>query len=59
MFGGSRDQFGKAEVQDLQESIFCDDEILGLQVPVYDSGGVRLGESICGLLCNVQHLPGR
>ena len=49
----------EAEVEDLDDAVLRDHHVLGLQVPVDDPGGVRLGEPVGDLAGDVEQTPGR
>src|SRR5262249_22532149 len=48
---------GEAEVHDLDLAARLDVEVAGLEVPVDDLLGVRVGEAVAGLLHDVELLP--
>ena len=41
-----RHELGQAEIEDLHEPVSRDHEVLGLQVPVHDPGGMSPGQSV-------------
>jgi hypothetical protein len=47
-------QLGQAEVQDLDVAVLGDHQVLGLEVPVDDPGGVRLGKALGSLDSDVE-----
>ena len=49
----------EAEVEDLDDAVLRDHDVLGLQVPVDDPGGVRLGEPVGDLAGDVEQAPRR
>ncbi len=53
------EELGEPEVEDLDRAVLRDHHVLGLQVPVDDPGGVRLGEPVGHLVGEVEQLPGR
>ena len=56
LVGLGRDELRQAEVQDLGVAVLGDHDVLGLQVPVHDPGGVGRGETVADLHGEVEHL---
>ena len=52
-------ELGQTEVEDLDEAVFRDHQVLGLQVPVDDAGRVRLGQPIGDLHGELEQPLGR
>ena len=52
-------QLGQAEVEDLDVAVLRDHQVLGLQVPVDDAGGVGLGQALGGLDGDIEQPLGR
>ena len=49
-----RRELGETEVQNLDETVLAHHDVLRLQIPVHDAGGVRLGETVCELACDLE-----
>ncbi len=54
-----RGELRQAEVQDLGEAVAVDHDVLGLEIPVHDPGGVRLGQAVGDLGGDRQQPPHR
>ena len=53
---GRRHQLREAEVEDLQQAVSCDNEVLGLEIAVEDTGTVRVRQAVGQLRPEAQDL---